>query len=124
MNSMYTLLPGGRVQLHADHPVYAAHFPGQPVTPGAVLIQIVHDVIVGGLADASSDSPLVDSEACLVAPDTRLLKVTQVKFLALLDPREHPEVEVHVTSTAPGTYRATITATELLIARMTLAFAR
>ena len=30
-----------QVQLNADHYIYRAHFPGNPITPGVCLVQMV-----------------------------------------------------------------------------------
>ncbi|MGZ3863730.1 MAG: 3-hydroxyacyl-ACP dehydratase [Bacteroidia bacterium] len=33
------------IRLNEDHPVYDGHFPGSPVTPGVVLVQIIKEVL-------------------------------------------------------------------------------
>lgn len=61
------------VQLGADHPVYAGHFPGQPVAPGAALTQMV-----------------IDEVQRIQANQHTFIGAKQVKFLSVLNP--------HVTS--------------------------
>ena len=34
-----------RVSLNASHIIYEAHFPGNPVTPGVCIIQIVKELV-------------------------------------------------------------------------------
>ena len=33
------------VQLHPDHPLYRVHFPGNPVTPGVLLLQMATEIL-------------------------------------------------------------------------------
>lgn len=33
------------IQFNASHPIYAAHFPDSPITPGACLVKIAEEVI-------------------------------------------------------------------------------
>jgi 3-hydroxyacyl-[acyl-carrier-protein] dehydratase len=62
--------------INADHPIFAGHFPGQPVVPGACQLQIVQELL----------SQLLDS-------DYSLVKADQVKFLLPIDPRQYPRIE-------------------------------
>ncbi|MCB0793351.1 MAG: hypothetical protein KDB88_01320 [Flavobacteriales bacterium] len=34
-----------RLTLHKDHPLYAGHFPGRPVTPGVAQIQLIEQLV-------------------------------------------------------------------------------
>ena len=47
------------VRLLADSPIYAAHFPGQPITPGVVLLQIALEVMGRELVQARNIKFLV-----------------------------------------------------------------
>ena len=33
------------VQLHEEHPIFEGHFPGNPVTPGVCMIQIIKEIV-------------------------------------------------------------------------------
>ncbi|NQT78201.1 MAG: hypothetical protein HQ565_10835 [Bacteroidetes bacterium] len=58
-----------------DHDIFKGHFPGQPVVPGVCLIHIVKEI------------------AGIIAKREVLLKDgNNIKFLNMIDPREHPEV--------------------------------
>jgi len=69
-----------RLSLNAGHPVYEAHFQGNPITPGACIIQIVKELA----QDHYSTSFFIRS-------------VKNVKFLCVINPLEHPEIDVHLT---------------------------
>lgn len=36
----------GRYRFHADEPFYAGHFPGHPITPGAILLEAMAQVAI------------------------------------------------------------------------------
>ena len=107
-----TTLPEGegggavyRIALHPDSAIYQAHFPGRPITPGACMIQIVEELARQYFADAT----------------LHVRSITNLKFLALLEPQHHPTVEV-VLSGTPSLLRATFRDGSLLFARLTLSF--
>ena len=107
-----TTLPEGegggavfRIALHPDSAIYRAHFPGRPITPGACMIQIVEELARQYFADAT----------------LYVRSITNLKFLALLEPQHHPTVEV-VLSGTPSLLRATFRDGSLLFARLTLSF--
>ena len=93
-----------RIVLHPDSPIYRAHFPGRPITPGACIIQIVQELSQRHFADSS----------------LQVRHLGAVKFLALLEPQHHPTVEV-VLSGNPDHLQATVRDGSLLFARLTLA---
>ena len=82
-NDLYTILEKQEtdnkvsyiLQLNADHFIYAAHFPGQPITPGVCVVQIAVELLTDYL-----QHPL------------EIRKVKNVKFLSVLSPVEHPTV--------------------------------
>ncbi|MBQ0057265.1 MAG: hypothetical protein KBT20_06370 [Bacteroidales bacterium] len=72
---------GVRVSVRLDerHPVYQAHFPGHPITPGAVLLQICEDLL----------------------PDGKLVtEIKSVKFVKPNNPLEHPLLNIRMTTSA------------------------
>ncbi|MDR2118490.1 MAG: glycosyltransferase [Tannerellaceae bacterium] len=77
-DSAYTL------SLDKGHPVYQAHFPGNPVTPGACIIEFCKE-----LAERRTGEKL------------RLRKVLNVKFLSVINPEEHDTVQVVFTEVSP-----------------------
>lgn len=66
-----------RIRLNAGHPVYQAHFPSHPITPGAILVQICVDLL----------------RKC-TETDIRLKNVRNVKFLKPHNPEETPNLTV------------------------------
>lgn len=70
-----------RIRLNAGHRIYQAHFPGNPITPGVCIIQMV-----GELTGARLGRQLL------------LSKVVNLKFVAPISPLEHPEIDVEFAS--------------------------
>ncbi len=70
------------IKLHADHIVYAGHFPGQPVTPGVIQIQIVHELLEKHFHR-----------------NLKLITMHQCKFLKILNPNETCQILVRVEFT-------------------------
>ena len=68
---------GGQLQvglrLHPEHPIFAGHFPGNPVTPGVCMLQIIKE-----LTETQLGKSLL------------LIGASQVKFTALINPFVHP----------------------------------
>jgi 3-hydroxyacyl-[acyl-carrier-protein] dehydratase len=62
--------------LNAGHPIFAAHFPGQPVVPGACAVQMVEELL-----------------SHVFAGEYALISAGQIKFLTPIDPRRHPRIE-------------------------------
>lgn len=77
-NTFYTIrkrtdTEGGvdyRVSLNASHVIYKAHFPGNPVTPGVCIIQMVKELV-----EAYRDTTFL------------LRTIKNVKFMKVIDPR-------------------------------------
>lgn len=62
------------------HPVYEGHFPGQPVVPGACMLQMVKEV-TGIILDKK----------------VRLTKADQLKFLQVINPKEHSSLQMDLS---------------------------
>ena len=67
------------IELNAGHIVYSGHFPGHPVTPGVIQMQIVHE--------------LLEKHLCR---SVRLTAMTQCKFLKILNPVDTPRIVIHI----------------------------
>jgi 3-hydroxyacyl-[acyl-carrier-protein] dehydratase len=67
------------IKLNPDHIVYTGHFPGHPVTPAVVQMQIVHELLENHLGRK-----------------LKLVSMPQCKFLAILDPIKIPQVTIHI----------------------------
>ncbi len=78
-NSLYTIshqeidnLNGSfTIQLNAEHTIYQAHFPGEPITPGVCIMQIGKELLEELL-----------SQTC------EIKTIKNIKFLAVISPRE------------------------------------
>ena len=57
------------LELNPAHPVYAGHFPGNPVVPGVCQVQMITELLSGTLGS-----------------DLRLLSADNVKFMSLMVP--------------------------------------
>lgn len=73
------------IALDAGHPIYAGHFPGNPITPGVVILQIVSELAERALGRGLQAREFVN-----------------VKYLAVLSPAEHPRVAVELQLTEDG----------------------
>ena len=72
------------LSLDAQHFIYQAHFPGQPITPGVCMVQMGLEVL--------SD---------FLQRELQLNKVNNVKFLSVLSPEETTEVVYEITKLSP-----------------------
>ncbi len=73
------------IELNAGHIVYSGHFPGHPVTPGVIQMQIVHE--------------LLEKHLCR---SVRLTAMTQCKFLKILNPVDTPRIVIHIELNQTG----------------------
>src|SRR5690606_6282134 len=67
------------IVLNSTHAVFQGHFPGNPVTPGVCMMQIIKE-----LAEKWAASPLM------------LNKARNVKFMAIINPVQHPNIQVEL----------------------------
>lgn len=70
------------IKLNPAHIIYSGHFPGHPVTPGVIQLQIVHEL----------------SEKHF-RRNLKLLTMSQSKFLKILNPEETPHLTIHIEFT-------------------------
>lgn len=63
------------IRLNAEHVIYKAHFPGEPVTPGVCILQMAVEMVEK-----------------VVSLPLSLVGVKNVKFLRIISPVEVPEV--------------------------------
>lgn len=63
------------IKLNAEHFIYAAHFPGEPITPGVCIMQIAQELL-----------------GCHVNHDLIIDTVKNIKFLRIITPIESPIV--------------------------------
>ena len=67
------------ISFNPDHIVYTGHFPGHPVTPGVVQIQIVHELLEHTLQRK-----------------LKLSAIPNVKFLKMLNPLETIQIDIGI----------------------------
>lgn len=65
------------IQLNANHIVYSGHFPGHPVTPGVIQMQIVHELLENHLGR-----------------NLKLKTIAGCKFLKILNPKETSQIDI------------------------------
>jgi 3-hydroxyacyl-[acyl-carrier-protein] dehydratase len=71
-----------RVVPNVSHPIFQAHFAGNPVMPGACIVQMIKE-----LATDDADAPFF------------IRTVKNMKFLRVINPQETPELSVQLTCT-------------------------
>jgi len=65
-----------QVHIKRDHALLTGHFPGHPVVPGVVMIQMITEILADSLQE-----------------ELELKELGRVKFLSLVDPNVHPCLE-------------------------------
>ena len=87
INDLYNVLEtsvtdGGfstTIRLNPKHIVYAGHFPGHPVTPGVIQLQIVHELLEHHLS-----------------VKLKLIEMPQCKFQKILNPDETSQLVIYI----------------------------
>ena len=69
-----------QLSIHPEWPIYKAHFPGHPITPGVCIVQMVQELLQRALNR-----------------DVTLRKAKNVKYLAIISPEEVSELTVSFT---------------------------
>lgn len=67
------------IQLNADHIIFKGHFPGYPVTPGVIQLQIVHELLETHFNGSY-----------------KLVQLLHCKFLRVLNPLETPRLTIFI----------------------------
>ena len=67
------------IKLNSGHIVYSGHFPGHPVTPGVIQLQIVHELLEKHFSE-----------------NLKLITIPRCKFLSILNPNETSQIVVHI----------------------------
>jgi 3-hydroxyacyl-[acyl-carrier-protein] dehydratase len=75
------------LRIEANHSIFQGHFPGHPVVPGVCMVQLIRE-----LMEENTGSTL------------RITEVDNIKFLAVIDPREHRQVQATVTYVREGNH--------------------
>ncbi len=75
-----TGLAAFQLRIHPEWPIYKAHFPGHPITPGVCIVQMVQELLQRALRR-----------------DVTLRKAKNVKYLAIISPEEVGELTVSFT---------------------------
>jgi 3-hydroxyacyl-[acyl-carrier-protein] dehydratase len=65
--------------IDASHPIFSGHFPGNPVTPGVVQVEMLKELL-----SVHYQRPL------------RLKSMSNCKFQAILNPHVHPDIFVKI----------------------------
>lgn len=76
--------------LNKDHVIFKGHFPGNPVTPGACMLQVVKEL--------TQD---------ILGMKLMMTSVANVKFMALINPEKNPELllELEIDAAEEGHIR-------------------
>ena len=67
------------LELNASHKIYEGHFPGQPVTPGVCMMQMVKEII-----------------ETVLQHETRLVRASEMKFLLMIIPGENNIINAQI----------------------------
>jgi 3-hydroxyacyl-[acyl-carrier-protein] dehydratase len=82
------------LELNTAHAIFNGHFPGQPVVPGACLLQMVKEImqiVAGGYV--------------------QLIKAHQLKFISLIDPAKYSTLEMKLTHSTSENGEVTVSVT-------------
>ena len=73
------------VKLDPQHPIFVGHFPGNPILPGVILIEMLKDIVERSLGT-----------------DLMLCSASSIKFLYLIDPRQENVFSADVLTKPAG----------------------
>ena len=114
LNDMFTVTGGDAdrvvLALNAGHTIYQAHFPGNPITPGICIVQLIGELLAERTGRRLS-----------------LQKIVNLKFVAPLSPVENPVIEVNFASVddtgSECKAKGTITAAGAVMTKFSVVFA-
>ena len=66
--------------LNPQHPIFEGHFPNNPITPGVCMMQIIKNITEE-----------------ITGKELFLEKTANVKFMALINPQQHPTLQLTLT---------------------------
>jgi 3-hydroxyacyl-[acyl-carrier-protein] dehydratase len=80
-------LATAKITINKDHEVFKVHFPGNPVTPGVCMMQIIKELT----------EQIVDKKLFMESS-------SNVKFMAIINPEKTPDLvlELDITETENG----------------------
>ena len=112
-NEMFTIMNQTAdqtdIRLNGSHVIYQAHFPGNPITPGVCIVQMIGELL---------------SDRC--GRRLSLSKIVNLKFVAPISPVDTPDIEISFTlvdDTATACKgKGTITSGEQLLTQFSLVF--
>lgn len=118
------------VRLDPSSPVYAAHFPGYPITPGVILIEIATELLSAGAAGGSIDGC---ADGCIEgvaggridrAADglLELSEAVNVKFVSPVIPGEDTLLTYLFVPDGELRWKVNVLCSETLCAKMTLQY--
>ena len=94
-----------KVGLEANHPIYAGHFPGQPIVPGACTLTIIKECLEK-----------------VWQPSFVFHNIKDCKFLSVLQPHEGLELKLDIKTDGP-TVRCTVYETDQVVMKLKAAIA-
>ena len=97
------------LRLHASHVIYQAHFPGEPITPGVCIVQVIGELV-----------------GCRLRRSLTLSRIVYIKYIAPISPVKHSEIVVHFSaidrSEAACKAKGTITAGGELMTKFSIIY--
>ncbi|MFA5573450.1 MAG: 3-hydroxyacyl-ACP dehydratase [Brumimicrobium sp.] len=68
------------IKLNKEHDIFKGHFPGNPITPGVCMVQILKEIVAG-----------------IVDKDLIMKSTNNIKFMALINPEETPDLRLEIS---------------------------
>lgn len=74
-----------QISLNRNHEIFKGHFPGNPVTPGVCMMQIIKDLTEN-----------------ILQQKLFLNSASNVKFMAIINPEENPDLDIELLISQNG----------------------